>query len=225
MHSIIISKINKHANYPFNQHTMKFIKTISLALVIFTGTIATAQKKETPPVLKYFPVAKLTIEPGIGIQPAPMTDLVVSNLIQWNVKKRLSLVSITSFTFNGPFTRNFNYITTHYNFAIAQKFGIGTSVYTRRSSHTFSLVAGIKYDAYKETMKNPEFEKVTVKRNTISPDFGIMYNGKVGQKRFFFSYRLYVPLYPYPVKSIDVSSITGNLSNISLEFGLGIRLK
>ncbi|HLP50135.1 MAG TPA: hypothetical protein VK154_04585 [Chitinophagales bacterium] len=204
---------------------MKFLKTITLALVICSSTIATAQKKEPPAARKYFSMATLTIEPGVGIQPAPMTDLVVSNLIQWNVKKRLSLVSLTSFTFNGPFTRNFNYITTHYNFAIAQKFGIGTSVYTRRSSHTFSLVAGIKYDAYKETLKNPEFEKVTVKRNTISPDFGLMYNGKVGQKKFFFSYRLYVPLYPYPVKSIDVSSITGNLSNISLEFGLGIRLK
>jgi hypothetical protein len=74
-------------------------------------------------------------------------------------------------------------------------------------------------------MNNPEFEKTMVKVNSISPDFGFMYNGKVGQKKFFFSYRMYVPLYPYPVTGADISSITGNLSNISLEFGLGIRLK
>ncbi len=204
---------------------MKFIKYLSLSILIVSCSFVTAQKKQSEPALKYFPIPKLTIEPGIGINPMPMTDVSLNNLVQWNIKKRLSLASHTSFNFNGPFKRNFNYITTNYNFSVIQKFGIGTSFYTRRSSHTFSLLAGFKYDAYKEAMNNPEFEQTTVKVNSISPDFGFMYNGKVGQKKFFFSYRLYVPLYPYPVTGADISSITGNLSNISLEFGLGIRLK
>jgi len=204
---------------------MKLIQYLWLAVFIISCSLVTAQKKQSVPALKYFPVPALTIEPGIGINPMPMTDVSVTNLIQWNIKKRLSLASHTSFNFNGPFKRNFNYITTNYNFSVVQKFGIGTSFYTRRSSHTFSLLAGFKYDAYKETMNNPEFEKTAVTVNSISPDFGIMYNGKVGQKKLFFSYRLYLPLYPFPVTGADISAITGNLSNISLEFGLGIRLK
>lgn len=204
---------------------MKLLKHLALAVVLLTALSAAAQKKNTASGLQYFPVPKLTIEPGVGIHPYPVTDIVVSNLIQWNIKKQLSVTSLTSLNFNGPFKRKFNYITTNFHLSVSQKLGIGTSVYTKRSSHTFSLLAGFKYDAYSETMSNPEFERTAVKLNSVSPDFGFMYNGKVGQKKLFFSYRMYVPLYPFPVKGAGISSITGNLSNISLEFGLGIRLK
>jgi hypothetical protein len=36
---------------------------------------------------------------------------------------------------------------------------------------------------------------------------------------------MYLPLYPYPFKTKDVFSLDGNMANISLEFGVGIRLK
>lgn len=204
---------------------MKFIKHLSIFILLFSYSYGFAQKTKTETHSEKFPAPKFTIEPGIGINPAPMPDIVLSNLMQWNIKKRLSIVSHTSLNFNGPLKRNFNYITTNYNYSIIQKLGIGTSVYTKRSSHTFSLLAGIRYDGYKETMNNPEFEKVIVKINSLNPDFGLMYNVKVGQKKVFFSYRMYVPLYPYPVKGLDFSSIDGNLANVSLEFGVGFRMK
>lgn len=203
---------------------MKLIKYIAITVLIFSNFTVIAQKKETKKSLKQFPVSKLTIEPGIGIKPAPQADLLLSNVVQWNIKKRLSITSHSAISFNSPFERNFNYIQTNYNYSLMQRFGIGTSLYTRKSSHTFSLMGGIKYDAYKETLNNPEFEKVTVALNSSSPDFGLMYNLKIGQKKFFFSYRMYIPLYPYPVKGMDFQSIDGNLANISVELGLGIRL-
>ena len=61
--------------------------------------------------------------------------------------------------------------------------------------------------------------------SSVSPDFGLMYNLKLGKKKYFFSYRMYLPLYPYPFESGDVNSIDGNLANVTLEFGVGIRLK
>ena len=108
---------------------------------------------------------------------------------------------------------------------INQKFGVGTSLYSKRSSHTFSFLAGVKYDAFKETLHNPEFETVSASASAVSPDFGLMYHLQKGVGKCFFSYRMYVPLYPYPFGSSDITSVTGNLSAITMEFGIGIQLK
>jgi len=52
-----------------------------------------------------------------------------------------------------------------------------------------------------------------------------MYNFKKGSKKYFFSFRMYVPLYPWPVKDSNILAVDGNMNNISLEFGLGIKVK
>ncbi len=172
---------------------------------------------------KNSPVRTLTTEPALGLEP--MSDLIISNLVQWNLKKHFSLVSYTSYAYNNALQRTFNHIKTDYNYAISQKFGIGVSLYTRHASHTLSIMSGIRYDAFRETLDNPDFEKVSASVSSISPDHGLMYNIKIGKKKYFFSCRMFMPLYPYPFKSSDVWSLSDNMSNLSLEFGLGIRLK
>lgn len=172
-----------------------------------------------------FPSHKLTIEPALGINPMPMSDIVLSNLVQWNVKKHLHLVARSSVSFNTAFGRNFNYIRTDYSYSLSQTVGIGTSLYLKRSSHSFSFMAGVKYDATKETLVNPDFEQVSLATRTVSPDFGLLYNLKMGRKNPFFSFRMYVPLYPYPFKTKDISAIDGNMANLSLEFGVGFRIR
>lgn len=204
---------------------MKNIKYLSILVLLLTFISATGQTDSAQTTKKHFPLRKLTIEPAIGINPMPMSDIVVSNLVQWNVKKQFSIVSRSSVSFNTAFARNFNYIKTDYSYSLCQTIGIGTSFYLKHSSHTFALMAGVKYDATKETLNNPNFERVSVAAKTVSPDFGLMYNLKLGRKKYFFSYRMYLPLYPYPFKSTEINAIDGNLANISLEFGLGIRLK
>jgi hypothetical protein len=154
-----------------------------------------------------------------------MSDLIISNLVQWNINKRLSIASYTSYSYNNAMQRNFNYINTNYNYTLSQKFGIGTSLYTKHSSHTLTFLAGIRYDAFKETLENPDFEKVTASVSSVNPDPGLLYNLKIGKKKYFFSYRMFVPLYPYPFISSDIWSLSDNMYNLSLEFGLGIRLK
>ena len=174
-----------------------------------------------------YPVRKLTIQPGIGLHPDPtsFSDLLISNLVQWNLKKHLSLASHTSYAFNDLSMRNFNYIKTNYNFSVNQKFGAGTSVYGKQVSHTFLIMGGIKYDAFKQTLNNPEYEKVTASVSSISPDCGFLYNLKAGKKKYFFSFSMYLPMYPYPTKGFDINFIETNVTNISLEVGAGIRLK
>jgi hypothetical protein len=158
------------------------------------------------------------------MEASDMGDFIVSNLIQWNIKKRFSIISYTSYSYN-TLVRDFNYIKTDYNYSLSQKFGIGTSLYTKHSSHNFSFIAGIRYVAFKETLENPDFETVSASVSSLDPDIGLMYNIKIGKKKYFFSYRTYIPLYPYPFKSTDIWTIDGNMANLSFEFGLGIRLK
>ncbi len=204
---------------------MKIIIYLSISFLLLTLSASAAQKDSSGTANNNYPVRRVTIEPAIGLKTSQMFDFVISNLVQWNIKKRLGIVSYTSYSYNDALDRDFNYIKTNYNYSLSQKFGIGTSLYTKHSSHTFSFMAGIRYDAFKETLENPEFEKVSASVSSVSPDVGLMYNLKIGKKKYFFSYRMYIPLYPYPFKSSDFWAIDGNKANLSLEFGFGIRLK
>ena len=202
---------------------MKNLIYISISFLLLTIS-ASAQNDSTVIADNSFPLPILTIEPAIGMEASDMGDFIVSNLIQWNIKKRFSIVSYTSYSYN-TLLRDFNFIKTDYNYSLSQKFGIGTSLYTKHSSHTFSFLAGIRYVAFKETLQNPDFETVSVSVSSLDPDVGLMYNLKIGKKKYFFSFRTYIPLYPYPFKSTDVWTLDGNMANLSFEFGLGIRLK
>jgi hypothetical protein len=189
---------------------MKNIIYLSISFLLLTHLAAAAQKDSSGTVNNNYPLRRLTIEPAIGMETSQMFDLVISNLVQWNIKKRLGIVSYTSYSYNDAMDRNFNYIMTDYNYSLSQKFGVGTSLYTKRSSHTFSFMGGIRFDAYKETLKNPDFEEVSASVSSLSPDVGLLYNLKIGKKKYFFSYRMYIPLYPYPFKGLDINYIDGN---------------
>ena len=86
-------------------------------------------------------------------------------------------------------------------------------------------MVGAKYTAYQETLNNPNFESVSSAVSSWSPDYGMMYSWKKGVKKCFFSFRLYLPLYPWPTKGSDINYVDGNLNNIALEFGVGIKLR
>lgn len=204
---------------------MKIIKYLSVSFLLFCVSELSAQENTITTTEMEYSVRKLTIEPAIGINPWPMSDLLISNVMQWNINRWLSILSFSSFAYNNAFLRDFNFIKTNYNYSISQKFGIGFSLYTENTSHVFSFLAGIKYDTFKETLENPEFENVSASVNTVSPDFGLLYNLKVGKGNLFYNFRTYIPLYPYPIKTSDVWSIQGNFSNLSLEFGIGICLE
>jgi hypothetical protein len=167
----------------------------------------------------------LSIEPGIGISPMPIMDMTFSNIVQYDFTKRLSIISYSSLKENNLFLRNFNYIRSADNHTLSQKIGIGASLFTERSQHTFSFLGGVNYDTYHEFLENPDFEKVDVRIQSWSPDFGFMYNLKLGQKKCFFSFRMYLPLAPYPLLTRDVNAIDSNIGNISIEAGIGFRLK
>lgn len=204
---------------------MRLIKYLTFSLLILNFSPVYSQSDTSVTLKTRYNLDTLTIEPGIGINPYPSSDFIVSNVLQWNLQRRLSIISYTTYSANNAFNRTFNYITNDYNYTLSQKFGIGTTFYAKKSSHTISILGGIKYDTYKETLDKPAFEKVSVSFESFSPDFGLMYNLKMGRKKYFFSYRMYIPLYPYPLLTSDVLASDANIANVSMEIGVGIRLK
>lgn len=204
---------------------MKFVKIIAITLIVFTSSLVNGQSDSTKLFKRHFLVPKLTTEIGVGINASELTGVIFSNLVQWNINRHLSIISYTSYAYNNAFVRKFNYVETNYDYTLSQKFGIGTSFYSKKSAHTISFLAGIKYEAFKETLNNPNFEKVSASASSLSPDFGIMYNFKRGQKKYFFNFKMYLPLYPYPFKTSDINAITANMNNFTIEVGLGVRLR
>ncbi len=200
-------------------------KIIFIIISVLTFANSFAQKNIPAIEEKHPEVRQLTIEPGIGIHTNFGTDLLLSTLVQWNPEKHLSLASHTSFNINNISQRDFNGIKTDYNYSINQKFGVGTTFYSKRSSNTFLLMAGVKYTSFKETLVSPNNNKVSAAINAFSPDYGLMYSLKKGVKKYFFSFRMYVPIYPWPVKDFNISAADGNMNNIALEFGVGIKIK
>ena len=86
-------------------------------------------------------------------------------------------------------------------------------------------MAGLKYTSFKETLSNPDSKQVSASIHSTSPDYGLMYSYKRGVRKYFFSFRLYLPFNPWPTKGFDISYIDGNTNNIALEFGFGIQIK
>jgi hypothetical protein len=203
---------------------MRFTKYISMLAIMMSSASGFAQTNANINTQKYAR-RLLTIEPSVGIHTNFGTDLLLSTMVQWSPMKRLAFASHSSYNINNITQRDFNFIKTDYNYSLNQKFGIGTTLYAKKSSHSFFIMAGLKYTAYRETLNNPDLEKISTAISAVSPDYGLMYSLKKGGKKCFFTFRAYLPLYPWPVKGADINYVDGNMNNIALEFGVGIKIK
>lgn len=201
---------------------MKTFLSLSLLLFFLSSNVIAQTESSANKTLLF---RYMTIEPAIGIHTNFGTDLLITNLVQWNPTRRLSLAAHSSYNINNIAQRDFNFIKTEYNYSLNQKFGVGRTFYAKRSSHSFFVMGGVKYTAFKETLYNPDFDKVSSSVSAISPDYGIMYSLKKGVKNWFFSFRMYIPLYPWPTKGSNIQYIDANRDNIALEAGIGVKIK
>lgn len=198
------------------------MKTI-ISISVLSLVLSTAGFTQTDSTSKY-PQKLLTVEPAVGIHTNMGTDLLFSALVQWNPKGKLAYASHSSYNINNITARDQESVHTDYNYSLTQRLGVGTTLYGKRSSHSFFLMAGINYTAFQETLMNPDLEQVSTSVSSLSPDYGMMYSLKKGGKKCYFTFRAYIPLYPWPIKGSDINYIDANVFAISLEFGVGIRI-
>jgi hypothetical protein len=200
---------------------MKFLNSISVLAILLSATTGLAQSDST----RKYTHRLLTVEPSVGIHTNMGTDLLFSAMVQWSPKRKLAFASHSSYNINNITARDVESVHTDYNYSLTQRFGVGTTLYGKRSSHSFFLMGGVNYTAYQETLVNPDLEQVSTSITSLSPDYGLMYSLKKGGKKCFFTFRAYIPLYPWPMKGSDINYVDANMNTISLEFGVGIKLK
>ncbi len=175
---------------------MKHFIPISLIAVLLSTTAGLAQTDKPAKYVNRL----LTIEPSVGIHTNMETDLLLSALVQWSPKRKLAFASHSSYNINNITARDVESVHTDYNYSLVQRVGVGTTLYGKRSSHSFFLMGGISYTSYQETLVNPALEQVSTSITSLSPDYGLLYSLKKGGKKCFFTFRAYLPLYPWPLK-------------------------
>lgn len=167
-----------------------------------------------------YPFCKLSIEPAIGLRFSSafgLVDFQFSGLVQYQIYERFSLASHTAISFDINSFKAFKNINVTRSITAFQKFGAGTSLYTKHSSHTFFLMAGAKFFTYSASIDNPKLEdNVKSQFNTIAFDKGLLYNLKIGRGNSYFSGRIYAPVF-------DGKWVA--LENASLELGAGFKIK
>lgn len=165
------------------------------------------------------PDEKITVEPGIGTRLASIMgspNVQLSNLLQYRVSKRFSVAAQTGFYHNFP-NRRIADVKQNHSFSIFQRVGIGFALNKRRSSSAILLLAGYKYDTYSGTLVNERLnESITTRSKSATPDYGIMYNLRMGEKKYFVSSRIYVPLKAGPYGMVEGST---------LDLGAGLRIR
>jgi hypothetical protein len=167
-----------------------------------------------------YPFRKWSIEPAIGSRISSafgLADIQVSVLVQYNLHKRLNLASHSAVSFDINSFKAFKNIRVNRSITKYQKFGIGTSVYTQKSSNSIFLMMGFKDFYYSASINNPNLQDIkTTKFNTISFDKGLMYNLKIGRSSPYFSSRIYAPIFEGKWIAIE---------NTAVELGVGVKLK
>jgi len=192
----------------------KIITTIAIMLFSISSFAQNNKPKERN--LPY----RFTTEPAIGTHLSTLMggamDIQLSNLLQYNISKRIGLISHTAISQFFPIGRMAD-VKQNYSYSIIQKFGIGTSLYTKHNMHTFSILAGLRYNAYSGTLKNDRLpEHITTTTESTTSDYGLMYNWKKIRNKYFLSFRVYVPL---------KDGLAGITENATIELGVGIKLQ
>lgn len=161
----------------------------------------------------------LEIKPAVGVTGTPIKPT-LSVMVIHPLDQRFSIASHSIISFL-PAGSSPEYIKINYNYTLSHKLGIGYSLYGKKGKSRHSLLAlgGIKHIAFKETMENPDLDKITVRTHSTVADYGLMYEFSLGEKRYTWNTRFYFPLSPiryYP---------QGTLTNlVYLEMGIGIKL-
>ncbi|MDG4652992.1 hypothetical protein [Chryseobacterium arthrosphaerae] len=161
----------------------------------------------------------LEIKPAIGATGSPVKPTIsVMVLRPLNYRFSAASHSMTSFLMFG---NNPQYIKTHYNYSLSQKFGIGYSLYGKKGKtrHTLLALGGVRHIAFKETLEHPELDRISISTHQTVADYGLMYELSVGKKRYTFDTRLYLPF--SPIRYYPQGTFT---HLVYLEVGLGIKL-
>lgn len=192
---------------------MNMLKRILLLMIFFAGSLSMfSQKVQT--VFSSPEFRSLEFKTGMGMN----SGVIPLNVIyQRNIKKNLSAVFFSDLGVPSPFINSPGiYIKSTY-FHWVEAVGIGGTFGKKRFNNSIFLLGGGRY-YYSKLTTTEDIQEPVLITGKLLPELGFLYNLKIGQKKFYFTTQLYIPLYPFKMfASLE--------ANTTLTLGVGYRIQ
>lgn len=161
-----------------------------------------------------------SLDLNIGMEFTYLTYLTyypnpISIIYQQNIKRNLSWISLSQFY--AKFNTGENLVVSYKSLNWVEAVGIGGTLGNKWLNTGLFLVGGGRFYHSKVTANNSVlFHESTLVTNKLNPELGLLYNVKIGKKKFYFTSQIYVSAFPF-------KNFYSNLHTFSI--GMGYRFK
>ncbi|RIV27415.1 hypothetical protein DYU11_03670 [Fibrisoma montanum] len=137
----------------------------------------------------------IELKTGIGFGYPPQLYKIPINVVyQQNLKGGFSAIIYSEILHQSFSVPKLNYNASEFLFL--QSLGIGRTIGNGRFNHGLYVLGGGRVYRTTLTLDESDFNQKSLVTRTVSPELGLMYNLKVGRKRFYYSTQLYFVLTP-----------------------------
>jgi hypothetical protein len=165
----------------------------SILIVSFLLVIVQLQAQDSLPKYKSEKFRSLEVKTGLGFGYPPRLYLIPVNIVyQQNIKRGFSTILFSEVL---PFFWSTSKVS-YGEFIWTEAIGIGRTIGNNRFNNGLYLLGGGRFYHTKVVLYNTDFNQNTLVTNKITPELGILYNLKVGRKKFYFTTQIYLSLYP-----------------------------
>lgn len=169
------------------------IRIKSILIVSFLLVILKLQAQDSLPTFKSEKFRSIEIKTGIGVGFPPRIYKIPINIVyQQNIKGGFSTILYSEFL--SMFSKNSE--SSYSEFIWLEAVGIGRTIGNNRFSNGLYLLGGGRVYHSKLALYNTDFNQNTLVTKKITPELGILYNLKVGKKKYYFTTQMYFALTP-----------------------------
>lgn len=152
------------------------------------------QAQDSLPTFKSEKFRSIEIKTGIGIGYPPRIYKIPINIVyQQNIKRGFSTILYSEFLSMFASNSESNYS----EFTWVEAVGIGRTIGNNKFNNGLYLLGGVRVYHSKLALHNTDFNQHTLATNKITPELGLLYNLKVGKKKFYFTTQMYFALTPF----------------------------
>jgi hypothetical protein len=168
-------------------------KNSILIIAFFLLVIIQLQAQDSLPTFKSEKFRSVEIKTGIGFGYPPRFYKIPINIVyQQNIKRGFSTILYSEFLSMFSKSSESNYS----EFIWLEAVGIGRTIGNNRFSNGLYLLGGGRIYHSRLALYNTDFNQNTLVTKTITPELGLLYNLKVGKKKFYFTTQIYFALTP-----------------------------
>lgn len=169
------------------------IKIKSILLVSFLLVIIQLQAQDSLPTFKSEKFRSIEIKTGIGVGFPPRIYKIPINIVyQQNIKGGFSTILYSEFL--SMFSKSSE--SSYSEFIWLEAVGIGKTIGNNRFNNGLYLLGGGRVYHSKLALYNTDFNQNTLVTKKITPELGLLYNLKVGKKKYYFTTQMYFALTP-----------------------------